>query len=354
MTSIVIFILSVIQFLVQKFSKNQKYIMYQGITFTSIYITILGMNSNIGIYISFGLVPFISCMYLSRSVVIYSCALGYSTMLIAVLGRAFHVAAIDSYHTVEPLSWFLPMAGGFTIEFLFVVLFTTSLAKLLKRTIKQYQEKSRKIEIMQNKLIQAFANIVEWSDQYTGDHIKRTSKYVQIISEQLVKSGYYTDILTPETIKLYAEAAPLHDIGKINIPNNILSKPGKFTPEEYEIMKTHSRTGYEIITKDLKELENPEYIEIASQMALYHHERWDGSGYPNGISGKDIPLCGRIMAAADVLDALLSKRQYKEAFNIDTALSFYESGRGQHFEPCISDAVLLLKDEIIKISQCEA
>ncbi len=243
-----------------KYSKKQKYIMYQGLTFVSIFIGVVGINSNIGVYITYGLVPFISCMYLYRKATVYACIIGYLSLVVSQWFRACYISKY--VENVAPMVKFLPRVAGFTIEFFFVVLFTASIASLFKKTIARAQEKNRKITQMQNSLIQSFSNIIEWSDQFTGDHIKRTSKYVELIAKRLVQMGIYTQELTPEKIELFVTAAPLHDIGKINVPNHLLSKAGRFNADEYEIMKTHSKTGFDIITHDLKDLGEPEYIQV--------------------------------------------------------------------------------------------
>lgn len=350
-TATMCFIFTVLQFFTQRFSKNQYYVMYQGLVMTTIYICYLGTNRSVGIYISYALVPFLSCLYFNRKATIFSCVFGYVCMLLSLWGKAqtLYIRSLMN----APFDWWLPMAAGFTLEFIFVCLFTNSLAYQFRNTLKRTERQNIKIQKLQRNLIQSFANIVEWSDQFTGEHIKRTSKYVELISNRLLAMGRYTDVLTPEEIALYVSAAPLHDIGKINVPDAILTKPGKFNDAEFEQMKTHARTGYEIITNDLKDLEDPLYIKTASDMALYHHEHWDGTGYPNRISGMTIPLSARIMAAADVLDALLSKRQYKEAFDIDEAMKYFESSKGTHFEPCIAEAVISLRDQIIQVSMAQ-
>ena len=231
----------------------------------------------------------------------------------------------------------------------FISALALSVSNAFKKALTLEFEKQNKIEELKYDLIETFAHIIEWSDKYTGLHIQRTSKYVELIAKKLAENGYYKNELTPEYIKLMVSAAPLHDVGKINVPNNILCKNGKFTPDEFEIMQTHSRTGYNIIINELSRFEDENYVKLASQMALYHHERWDGSGYPNKIKEKEIPLCGRIMAAADVLDALLSKRQYKEKFSIEETFRIFDEQRNRQFESCIVDAVFALKDEIAEI-----
>jgi HD-GYP domain-containing protein (c-di-GMP phosphodiesterase class II) len=166
----------------------------------------------------------------------------------------------------------------------------------------------------------------------------------------MVKLGYYTNELTPGYISLFSNAAFLHDIGKIHVPEGILNKIGKFTDEEFEKMKCHTTEGKNLL-EFLPMVNDGRFNEIAKQMAFYHHEKWNGTGYPNKIAGIEIPLCARIMAAADVMDALLSKRLYKEPKTIEEAIEIFESSRDTHFESCIVDAVISAKDEIVKFDK---
>lgn len=166
--------------------------------------------------------------------------------------------------------------------------------------------------------------------------------------------GHYQLKLTDREIDLYTQAAPLHDIGKFCIPTDILNKPGKYTAEEYEEMKKHAQAGHDLIENEFSGLQNDDFVKIASQMAWFHHEKWDGTGYPRGIKGNEIPLCGRIMAAADVLDALLSRRLYKEAYEVEKTFDIMESLKGTQFEPCIVEAVMSLKEDIVRIMNEDA
>ena len=198
------------------------------------------------------------------------------------------------------------------------------------RDIRHYSENALK---MQNGLIVLMADMVENRDSDTGDHIQKTASYVQIIMEGLRRNGYYTDTLTPEYMDYVIRSAPLHDVGKIRIPDAVLNKPGKLTKEEFDIMKTHSAIGEEIIDKAINTVEGGSYLKEARNMAAFHHERWDGKGYPEGLQGEDIPLSARIMAVADVFDALTSKRVYKPAFPLQEALNIIEEGKGTQFDP---------------------
>lgn len=191
---------------------------------------------------------------------------------------------------------------------------------------------------MQSGIITLMAEIVESRDDNTGGHIRRTAKYVEDITGELKRQGVYADILTDGYMKDMAAAAPLHDIGKIHIPDNVLNKPGKLTEEEFAVMKTHTTAGEELLTRAKAELGESGYLTTAVEMAAYHHEWWNGKGYPYGISGEEIPLCARIMAVADVFDALTSKRCYKSAMPLEKAYSIIREESGTHFDPAVVEA----------------
>ena len=198
------------------------------------------------------------------------------------------------------------------------------------RDIRRYSENVMK---MQDGLIVLIADMVENRDSDTGDHIQKTASYVRIILDGLKRKGYYAEQLTPQYMEYVVKSAPLHDTGKIMIPDNILNKPGKLTPEEFEVMKTHATLGKEIIEKAINTVEGENYLTDARDMAAYHHERWDGKGYPEGLKEEEIPLSARIMAVADVFDALISKRVYKPAFTMEKSLEMIAEGKGTQFDP---------------------
>ncbi len=208
---------------------------------------------------------------------------------------------------------------------------------------------NKRLQHIQNEIIHSFADLVESRDDATGQHIKRTGEYVRVLVHHLSKRPEYEDELTPELQQRIYAAAPLHDIGKIKISDIILNKPGRLTDEEFEIIKTHTLEGSEIIARTLTNIENEDYLKVANEMALYHHEKWDGSGYLYHLSGEQIPLCARIMAVVDVFDALTSKRVYKEAFSFEKAVGILLESRGTHFDPTIIDVFMSIKDEIYAI-----
>ncbi|MBR3510370.1 MAG: HD domain-containing protein [Lachnospiraceae bacterium] len=210
---------------------------------------------------------------------------------------------------------------------------------------------SNNVMKMQDGLITLIADMVENRDSDTGNHIQKTASYVQIILDGLRRKGYYAEQLTPQYMEYVVKSAPLHDTGKIKIPDKILNKPGKFTPEEFEIMKTHAALGKEILDKAIHTVEGESYLSEARNMAAYHHERWDGKGYPDGLKEEEIPLSARIMAVADVFDALTSKRVYKPAFPMDMALEMIRVGKGTQFDPKCVEVFLEAVPEIEAVLQ---
>lgn len=233
----------------------------------------------------------------------------------------------------------------------YILVFTdiTEYVKENVELVKKVEKQNTDLEIIQKKIIISFANMIELRDDITGHHVKRTSEYVKILVTKLIEKGLYKEILTPKYAEETVQAAPLHDIGKIAIDDSILKKKGKLTDEEFDKIKEHPVIGAQMLDDILKEVESNEYLTIARNMAYYHHEKWDGTGYPLGISKDDIPLSARIMAIADVFDALTSKRTYKEAMSYDKAFEIIEESSGKHFDPKLVQAFLEAKDEVIRI-----
>lgn len=336
------------------FSKSVRLTMGVGIGCVCLFLLCIGWNPALNIDIIFSIVPFICCMYLSVPLTIGSCVLTYLIMSYTVFERT--ICAMNEHPHFHPMGideighFLKSCLAGYSVEFIVIAVVAVFLTRLLREKIRGELEKKAKIEAFRDKLVQSFANIVEWNDEFTGGHIKRTAIYVNLIAHRLREEGKYAEELSESAVECMTKAAPLHDIGKITVPNTILSKPGKLTDEEFRVMQGHSKTGYEIIRKELEDVESPEYIRVAEDMALYHHEKWNGTGYPMKISGVSIPLSARIMAAADVLDALLSKRQYKEPFSVEKTMQIFRESSGTHFEPCIAEAVLSLEGEIREVS----
>lgn len=221
-----------------------------------------------------------------------------------------------------------------------------SLEKEVEQKTGDLRRHSEKMIELQNNIIIGMANLIESRDGDTGEHVKRTSKYVSMLATAARENGLYQETLTDGYIELLVKAAPMHDIGKIAVPDSILQKPGRLTPEEFEKIKDHAAQGGKIIREVLGSIEQKEYVEIAATVASCHHEKWDGSGYPEGLRGEEIPLCARIMAIADVFDALISKRCYKSAMTLDEAFGIINDSSGSHFDPALASVFVWLRPEI--------
>jgi response regulator RpfG family c-di-GMP phosphodiesterase len=197
--------------------------------------------------------------------------------------------------------------------------------------------------------------MVESRDQNTGEHVRKTAAYTGVIMRQLKKDHIYEDQLTDEYIQDVMNSAPLHDVGKIQVPDSILNKPGKLTDEEFAIMKTHTSAGADIITSamDMVSEGGSTYLKEARNLAKYHHEKWNGMGYPEGLKGEAIPLSARIMAVADVFDALVSKRSYKDGFPFEKAMGIIQEGIGNHFDPNVAGAFIEASDEVRTIMESQ-
>lgn len=213
-----------------------------------------------------------------------------------------------------------------------------NLEAVVERQTHQLIERSERISNMQEAVIVGMANLIENRDGSTGEHVKNTQTYVRMIIEALLRRGLFTDILTEEVCNNIINAAPLHDIGKIRISDRILLKPDTLTQEEYESMKKHTGFGVEIIRDIIGDVEDEAYIQTAEEIALFHHEKWDGSGYPKGLRGSEIPLSARIMSVADVFDALYAERCYKKPIQpVEKAMQIMLKGRETQFDPEILD-----------------
>lgn len=211
---------------------------------------------------------------------------------------------------------------------------------------KEVANQTDQLKYIQTNIITSMAGMIEARDGVTGHHVKRTSAYVKIVAMELRKEGQYPDELTDENVSNIIQAAPLHDIGKVAIPDAILCKPGKLTDEEFDVIKTHPTIGANMIEEILREVEHDDYLKVARDVANYHHEKWNGTGYPCGLAGTDIPLPARIMAITDVFEALISERPYKKSFSYEKAVEIIKEGSGQHFDPIIVAAFLNVIDEI--------
>ena len=213
------------------------------------------------------------------------------------------------------------------------------------------QEKNETISRMQNRLIEVMADMVESRDKYTGHHVKKTAAYAKIILEEMQKEGIYADQISDEFVEDVVHSAPLHDVGKIKISDVLLNKPGRLTDEEFKEMQNHTLAGRDIIASASDVVSDAGYLTEAMNLATYHHEKWDGKGYPYGISGEEIPLSARVMAVADVFDALVSKRSYKDGFPVEKAFEIIQEGVGTHFDPKVVEAFMNVEDRVREVAE---
>jgi putative two-component system response regulator len=216
------------------------------------------------------------------------------------------------------------------------------------------EQRTMELELTQDATILAMASLAETRDNETGNHIRRTQHYVLALAEHLQDKPTYLGYFDKETIRLLHKSAPLHDIGKVGIPDHILLKPGRLTTEEFTIMKTHTSLGRDSIQGAVKFLGDNSFLRFASDISISHHEKWDGSGYPFHLKGEEIPFAGRLMAVADIYDALISKRVYKPPFPHSKAVKIITEGDGRtlpdHFDPMILQAFSEIKEQFRDIA----
>jgi response regulator RpfG family c-di-GMP phosphodiesterase len=226
------------------------------------------------------------------------------------------------------------------------------LENMVRERTSQLRQRTEEIGLIKDATILALSSLAETRDNETGNHIKRTQHYVRLLAINLREHPRFRDFLNQENIELLFKLAPLHDVGKVGIPDHILLKPGKLTDEEFEIMKQHALLGGNAIAAAENEINiRSHFLRIARQIAVSHHEKWDGSGYPFGLKGDDIPISARLMALADVYDAVSSRRVYKSAVRHDEVVKIIEEGCGNHFDPDVVDAFKRIKHEFAAIAE---
>lgn len=325
------------------YTRSFKYLMSLGIQIIILmYSTDLDMN----ITVMYMMAPIFALMYFDPKLEIITCLVSIISMFAGIIIQA-PVTVTELYHSCSPLVFVLTTGGAHFFEMLVASVVFVTIALIVRKLINIICKSNEELESIQNNLVFSFADMIESRDGTTGEHVKRTSKIVSLIANVIKKNPeLYNAEFVDRELELIVMSAPLHDIGKMKVPDSILSKPGKLTPEEYNIIKTHSTEGAKIIDRTMTKIEDPLYVGIARAMALCHHEKWDGSGYPKGLSGNDIPVCARIMAVADVFDALCSKRSYKDPYTIEEAFKIMNESKGSHFEPALVDILNQLKPEM--------
>ncbi len=295
------------------------------------------------LFIGFFILILVFCMWLSDYHLIYPLdAMTFAARKFAFDSEEALGAGVERLESLQ-------IATGDEIENLY-----ESLSMTMSQTvgyIDDVQKKGEEISHMQNGLIYILADLVESRDKCTGDHVRKTAAYVKLILQLMKEQNVYPEMLTDEYIQDVCNSAPLHDVGKIKVSDVILNKPARLTDEEFEIMKNHTLAGKEVIESAMKLTTDTGYLKEALNLATYHHEKWDGSGYPMGLAGEDIPLSARIMAISDVFDALVSNRSYKKAFTFEEAMKIIEEGEGTHFDPILAKLFVENQDRVREIME---
>ncbi len=288
------------------------------------------------------------------SVILLSLFIGYlmsyknTALNFAVITVSLFAVLTGSFFTMALARMFISPAAAL-IALVSVFIFVISVNYFIE------VKKSLQWAVILNRTHQAtidsMATVAETRDPETGAHIIRTQYYVKSLAEYLSSKEKYRKVLTPEFIELLFKSAPMHDIGKVGVPDNILLKQGRLTAEEFEEMKKHAEYGRKILSGIQAKFPDNEFIRVSADIAYTHHEKWNGSGYPRGLRGEEIPVSGRLMAVADVYDALVSKRHYKDKMSYEEAKKIIVEGRGTHFDPDIVDAFLAIFPELVEISE---
>ena len=224
---------------------------------------------------------------------------------------------------------------------------------IISEQTEMLKQRTEKLLRLQNSMTSVLAGMVENRDKLTGEHITRTTEYIKILLDAMVESGLYLDEMKTWDFDVVISSARMHDLGKIAVTDLILNKPDKLTQEEFSIIKTHAAEGEKIIDDIIKESGDEAFLQSAKLFAGYHHERWDGTGYPRGLKGTDIPLQGRVMAIVDVYDALVSERSYKNAFTHEKAVEIILENKGKQFDPKIVDVFYKVNSLFLKVCECQ-
>ena len=291
--------------------------------------------------------------YYSMGISVYTC---YAMSALYILLIFVHVFrrwnSIESHKKTNLITYLLVVTGVTRYQMIVPDSLISSIATtmlLAGAYVNQENPAMKELTRYHDEMVMGFATLIESRDSSTGGHVKRTTQYVKLLAEGLKNRGYYAEILTKDYMKNLLKAAPMHDVGKIAVPDAILQKPGRLTPEEFELMKLHAQKGGEIIQESFSRMGNEEFLEMACEIARHHHEKWNGKGYPDGLKRKEIPLCARIMAIADVFDAVSADRCYRKALPLDTCFEIIQEGSGQDFDPILAEIFLDMRDEVEKI-----
>ena len=327
---------------------EEGYVKYINVISAALFVTLLSITLTYHVVVIYVYPIAIASLYFSKRLNIVATIL---TVIGVSAGQllAFYLKTLqDDNFTVlhDTVLWgIVPRAIVLiAVAVIFTMLCSRTVALLRERT-----KAAEELSVYHNEMIMGFATLVENKDGSTGGHIKRTTMYVKLLAEELRSRGYYKEILTKDYVKDLYMAAPMHDIGKISVPDVILQKPGRLTEEEFEIIKHHTEDGGRIVKDTFGHLENEQYTEMAYNVARFHHEKWNGKGYPEGLKKREIPLCARIMAIADVFDAVSERRCYRDAMPLERCFEIILEGSGKDFEPVLVEVFLDIRDKVERI-----
>lgn len=327
---------------------EKPYVKYINVIGAALFVTLLSVTLTYHVVVIYVYPIAIASLYFSKKLNILATVLTVIGVSVGQLAAFYLDTLQDDNFTVlfDTLLWgIVPRAMVLTaMAIIFTMLCGRTVALLTRLT-----KTAEGLAIYHEEMVMGFATLVENKDGSTGGHIKRTTEYVKLLAEELRKRGHYKETLTKAYIKNLCMAAPMHDIGKIAVPDVILQKPGRLTEEEFTQIKLHAENGGRIIQETFGHLQNEEYTKIAYEVARFHHEKWNGRGYPEGLKRKEIPLSARIMAVADVFDAISEKRCYRDAMSMDQCFDIILEGSGQDFDPIIAEVFLDCREQVEKI-----
>lgn len=340
--AVVLFLIPVVR--IKGNEKIQKYIILITVCMLNLMLSLI---PNMRMYISFLLPPLVSCFYVNEKLTVFTGIISCVTYELSIAARAFLYDGA-MFEQTSRVSYFLAYGVGGLIEYSLYCYILFHLTRTTFQSLMHSFLRKKRLNQIRNLILDGFANIVESKDSNTAEHISRTSRYVELICEKLKEKGIYSDQVNETTIPVMVRAAPFHDLGKISVPDYILNKPGKLNPAEWRIIQRHPSEGALFIQQNFIVLNDELFTKTASDMALCHHERVDGTGYPHQLSADEIPVSARIMAAADIFDALVSERPYKKAFTADEAYDVLKDLSGKTLDPVVVDCMISAREEVEK------
>lgn len=324
---------------------ENKYVKYLNVLSAALFVMLLSITLTYHVVVIYVYPIAIASLYFSKRLNIFATALTVAGVSVGQL-LAFYLDTVQDDNFTELHSVIL---WGIIPRALVLIAMAVIFTMLCSRTVLLLRNLANTTEALSNyhkEMVMGFATLVENKDGSTGGHIKRTTMYVKLLAEEVRRRGYYEGVLTDDYIETLGMAAPMHDIGKISVPDVILQKPGRLTDEEFETIKQHAASGGKIIQETFGHLENEQYTQMAYEVAMFHHEKWNGKGYPTGLKWKEIPLCARIMAIADVFDAVSAKRCYRDAMPLDKCFEIIQEGSGQDFDPLLVEVFLDIREKV--------